>query len=610
MMHTWILQTNALAGEWLGAIARASVQGGAVLLAVWIVDRLFRRLPAQVRVWLWRLAYLKLIVAFLWAAPINLPLLKARPTPQVPLAPVGTQTVRQLEASPVPVPTPAVEAKLAVHRNPLPNAASVLLCLWSLGLGWFVIRLGKDLFAARRLKSASRPVSDEGLLQSCRELSERFRLRREPGLRISDAIASPLVLGAFRPTILLPAALASKASADDLRLMLAHELAHLRRRDLWWVWPAVMGETLFFFHPAIWLARRAWRLAQEIACDDTVVRTTRIPAARYGDMLIGVTAKMHARCSRPILATLGAAETRETLKRRLHAMKFITAADSTKRWAIVTGGAMLVAGALNVLPWRLVAQETRPAPGALPTAEAVAPRATGIPGEPDARSRPGALPPRSRNFGAGGAMMGGSPRFGGGSSALPPADIAPARFEATVFEVQVPENRVAELDAQALESKAGTAQDLAKALGEFGKTKVLYKVDQSVNLYGENITLGSSEPMVTSTRMDSAGNAINSITYQQVGLLINISANAPPPDAKRKGLDTQVNFHLSVLGDSGVELAHNVKAPATRNIELSHSETPRFGRPCVQLNVSAASGGATALPTAYVVRYVFSETKP
>jgi len=192
----------------------------------------------------------------------------------------------------------------------------------------------------------------------------------------------------------------------------------------------------------------------------------------------------------------------------------------------------------------------------------------------------------------------------------PPTEMAPARFEVTVYEVQVPENRLAELEAPALEAKATTAQDLAKALGEFGKTKVLYMIDQTVNLYGESIMLSTSEPMVTGTSRMGPGPAINSITYQQAGLVVNLAASPPPQDPPRKQLPVQVNFELSALADSGVEIGPEVKATRIRNMHLSHSETPRFGKPLVLLNVSAPAGADPAPPVAYVVRYVFRELKP
>ncbi|MCX6904442.1 MAG: hypothetical protein NTW03_13365 [Verrucomicrobia bacterium] len=192
----------------------------------------------------------------------------------------------------------------------------------------------------------------------------------------------------------------------------------------------------------------------------------------------------------------------------------------------------------------------------------------------------------------------------------PPTEVAPARFEATVYEVEVPETRIAELEAPALEAKAGTPQDLAKALAEFGKARVLYKIDQPVNLCGENITLGTREPMITGSRRTETGTTINTITYQEVGLIVNLATSPSPPDAPRGVLPVQVNFELSVLADSGVEIAPTVKATRIRNLHLNHSETPRFGKPLVLLNVSAPPGSDKVLPVAYVVRYVFREVKP
>ena len=116
--------------------------------------------------------------------------------------------------------------------------------------------------------------------------------------------------------------------------------------------------------------------------------------------------------------------------------------------------------------------------------------------------------------------------------------------------------------------------------------------------------------MVTGVRRLEAGSTINTITYQHVGLIVSLAANPPVPDAPCKELNVQVNLELAALADSGIEIAPQVKASRIRNLQLSHSETPRFGRPCVLLNVSAPPAGDKTPPVAYVVRYVFREVKP
>jgi hypothetical protein len=260
-------------------------------------------------------------------------------------------------------------------------------------------------------------------------------------------------------------------------------------------------------------------------------------------------------------------------------MKTATYSNSCR--ATVAGAALALA-ALSFLPGRLAAQEAGPTPAPDRPADVSGRRTRfNVPGDPSA-SADEASPfsggtTRSRT-------LSGSPSAPAGAPA--PTEVAPARFEATIYEVRVPEEGIASLDARALEAKAGTAQALAKALAEHGQTRVLYKVDQTVNLFGETITLTENQPMVTGSRM---------------------SASA---DAKRKGPNTQVVFHLAALQDSSVEIAPKVRAKSVRIINLSHSEVPRFGQPCIQLNVSAGTGEPAAPATAYVVRYVVSETKP
>ena len=264
---------------------------------------------------------------------------------------------------------------------------------------------------------------------------------------------------------------------------------------------------------------------------------------------------------------------------------------------------VLAIGAAAVLAGRLDAQEANPPPAAASDEPnpANGERATPPPGRVRAARLPagGGIPPRAPTF-----------PLSRSTPTRAPSDIALARFEAIVFEVQLPENRVAELDLQALEGKAATAQDLGQALQAFGKTRVLHKIDQPVNLYGETITLGSSTPMVTGSRMTDGGTAINSISYQQVGLVINLAASVPPPESSRAGLDVQFTLELSAAAESGVEIAPKVPAVSIRNLQLTHSETIRMGKPQILLNVSAPPAGEKGLPTAYVVRYAFGEIKP
>ena len=605
-MNTWMLQINPLAATWLDAIWRASWQASIAFALVWAVCRVFKNLPARAKSWLWRLAYLKLLVAFLWATPISLPLLPAKagqptlgarplfsaPAISSPLPPLISEVV-PAPAAPAPsaastatsaLPSPTGSAP-SLHVQP--TLADWLLLVWALGLASFGVCTWRKLRHVRRAQRACAPVTDPALLQCSAELARCFRLFATPTLLLSDAAGSPMLLRTLRPVIVLPSAFASGSSPEHLRLMLAHEMAHVKRFDLWWAWLAVAGEGLFFFHPLLWLARRQWRLAQEMACDELAVRVTRAPVSTYGDMLVGAAALNLASHHEPLLVTLGLTETKVMLVKRLNAMKLIKL-NSTKR-TVLTAAAILAAGILSVLPWRLTAQPSSDAPASGPTTS---------------RGRGG--------FGGGtGFSEGGSSSLSARSSTstTPPANVAPARFEATIYELTVPENRIADLDAVKLESEAGTPAKLAAFMGGIGTVRILYKVDQTVNLYGEHISLGTQEPMVSNTRKDAAGNTLNSITYTTVGLRTEISAT-PPDDARPGDPKVQLNFQLSALTSSGVEISSGVPASSIRNVQLAQSGTPKFGKPSVLLSVSAAGASEKAPPVAYIVRYLFTQPKP
>ena len=134
---------------------------------------------------------------------------------------------------------------------------------------------------------------------------------------------------------------------------MAHELAHLKRRDLCWSWLAVVGRILFFFHPLVWLAKREIRLAQEMAADDLAVIVCRLRPVDYAAMLVEVAASWSLPQTEELV--VGVVGSHKTLKRRLKAMKHISSM-SNKR---MTVSAIVIAtvGLGVIVPWRIVAQD-------------------------------------------------------------------------------------------------------------------------------------------------------------------------------------------------------------------------------------------------------------
>lgn len=92
----------------------------------------------------------------------------------------------------------------------------------------------------------------------------------------------------LRSTLVFPRDLIAQLDPSELRQVLAHELAHLKRRDLLWGWISELARVLYFFHPAMLWAAYQVRLERELACDAVAMQTSGRTAAQYAETLVRV----------------------------------------------------------------------------------------------------------------------------------------------------------------------------------------------------------------------------------------------------------------------------------------------------------------------------------
>lgn len=379
---------NAAAEQWWTAIVRASWQGGLALLAAWLLCRYAPGLSPVARCWIWRFAYARLFVALLWGSPILLPLLpvapKAETAPPAPFVAVASESVaagtpakgrddeRSLfgavpapsepENSPAGIRSP--ESGNAPPASPSPRPELAALLLWLGGVGVCCLRLGGACRAAERLRRSCKPVDLPELLAWRDRLADRLQLRTRPALLAGDELGSPMLLGGRTPAIVIPSALLHRPEGE-LRLIFAHELAHLRRGDLGWSWLAAVAHILFFFHPVVWMAGSEWRLTQEMACDELAVRASHAGVGDYAEMLLKI-ASLAGREPRLELTTAAAGphhlravwaeDSPEYLKRRLTMLRRYVPGGRAFRPLFLTA-VLLAAGALFLVPWRVTAQD-------------------------------------------------------------------------------------------------------------------------------------------------------------------------------------------------------------------------------------------------------------
>ena len=136
-----------------------------------------------------------------------------------------------------------------------------VLTIWHAG-GWWT--------AQRLLRIGSRPVS-EALSVTGEQLRVLFGIRGPVRFVESSIIQVPAVVGWLKPTVLLPVHLLESLSGVQLRMILGHELAHIRRHDYVANLLQTGIETMLFFHPMVWWISNRIRDERENCCDDLAV---------------------------------------------------------------------------------------------------------------------------------------------------------------------------------------------------------------------------------------------------------------------------------------------------------------------------------------------------
>jgi GWxTD domain-containing protein len=136
-----------------------------------------------------------------------------------------------------------------------------MACLWHLA-GWASVR---------RLRRRGVCCAPDHWQQQLTRLSARLHLSRPVLLLESCLVDAPMVLGHFRPFILMPIGLLAGLPPAQIEAILLHELAHIRRHDYLVNVLQRSVEALLFYHPAVWWISRVIRTERENCCDDVVV---------------------------------------------------------------------------------------------------------------------------------------------------------------------------------------------------------------------------------------------------------------------------------------------------------------------------------------------------
>ncbi|MDE2877427.1 M56 family metallopeptidase [Candidatus Palauibacter soopunensis] len=302
----------------------------------WVASRRLGKPSLAHGLWLLPLAVL-LVPPF-----VSIPVWSGGVDPAGPVAGIGV-----LEAESAPS---AGATLLAWLRD---GGKEGLVWLWLLGtasvLGWTLVR---TLRFHRSLLSASEPAPSE-VQRLAREIARRLGLGAAPAVYATRAQLSPMVWWAGgKVRVLVPSKLLAELDGSELRCVLAHELAHVRRRDHAVRWLEWLACAAFWWNPVAWWARRRLRASEELCCDALAVTAIEAEPRTYAGALLRVIdfiSKTPVPGPLTFASTIDRCGRASRLERRFRVIMTNRTSTPTPRWlrvALRCGAVCLLAGGL------------------------------------------------------------------------------------------------------------------------------------------------------------------------------------------------------------------------------------------------------------------------
>lgn len=333
-MNSLVECINAVGRSFVAWSAAMLVQSSVLICILFVVDLLIRRrVRAVVRYGIWMLVLVKLVLPPSLSSPFGLGAFLPAARQITPSFSPAMPAPQQEPVSSPPVladPSVSADSAPAAHRPARPPDAGDLslgarpswqglaLAIWSVVVMALVLLLAQRAMFVRGLVRQAQdadPSTRSLLAEACKKMG----LKARPRIRFSPNAVSPAVCGLWRPVILVPQDLVRHLQPDQAQSVLLHELAHVRRGDLWVNLVQTLLQITYFYNPLLWLANWRIRSVREQAVDEAVLVAMRDRAAEYPETLVGV-ARMTL--ARPALGLrlIGVVESKGALRSRIRHM--------------------------------------------------------------------------------------------------------------------------------------------------------------------------------------------------------------------------------------------------------------------------------------------------
>jgi len=325
---------NQIAEKWFSWQLSMFWQVGLLIIIVAGLDLLIKKwVWPQVRYALWLLILVKLVLPPTLTSPMSftaeIPFMvkqtaikirqpqtsphaiKPVIVPVTELIPADT-TIQPVEVIPAPYTAPATPAGAFL------SGKTYVFFVWLVGVGilsgWLIIRLSNLRHQHLKDKQSNLPERLEYLLVST---ARKLGLKKTPQVILTNKVCCPAVFGIFRPVLLMPADKLQNMTLQDAENIFLHELAHIKRGDLFVHAVYMILQIAYWFNPLLWLIRKNLQNLRELCCDATVARLLKEKTIGYRQTLLETARQLLAEPVAPGLGLLGLFENSSWLVDRL-----------------------------------------------------------------------------------------------------------------------------------------------------------------------------------------------------------------------------------------------------------------------------------------------------
>lgn len=261
-MNEIISQLNTISAQWWEIIMPNSIQLLILFAVLFCISYLLRKKSALLQYSLWMIFLLK---AFF---PI-----------QFNFTSLSTSSIPALNY---------VYSSINLSKQTVQNSGIDLSLQSILFLSWSVIILGliaRLLYKEKQFNRILKKTDSVELNDILNPLKSAMDISQDVVIRTGKEVPAPFTKGLWNPVIYLPRQ-TLKCNNDQVRAILAHELAHIKRKDIIFIYLQNITDILYFFHPAVWLGNKDINLHREKICDEIAIQTLQESPNNYGKTLL------------------------------------------------------------------------------------------------------------------------------------------------------------------------------------------------------------------------------------------------------------------------------------------------------------------------------------